>query len=314
MTTATLPPEFQDLADGPGELGPADDGKVPAWSWPDRRLIMIPLPTDAGRQLIIRAGGGGGSGGGVTDHADLTNLDYASSGHTGFEPAGTADAAIADHVADGNPHSQYLLVVDYAPGVTDHGALTGLSDNDHPQYVPTLDTRANILASSPTVRRLAFATDTLELFYWTGSAWYVAPLEMDTDTSTPDMGAYNSDGLGVSDRQGYYSNVITDKVLHHMVVGHSDRTESGSFRVNSGELQVYLSSAWNTIVTGFRFQQDSTSQVGELEFRPTGYSNYYGVQNGNGNDLDPNGLPLVQQYIASMGLYAAKIVVDGGTF
>lgn len=201
-----------------------------------------------------------------------------------------------------------------AEAVSDHGELDGLSDNDHPQYVPALDTRANILASSPALRTMALATDTLEMFYWTGSAWYVAPLELDSENTTPDMGAYNSDGLGVSDRQGYYSNVITDKVLHHMVIGHSDRTESGSFRVSSGELQVYLSSAWSTIVTGFRFQQDSTSQVGELEYRPSGYSNYYGVQNGNGNDLDYNGLPLVQQYQASMGVYAAKIVVDGGTF
>lgn len=179
---------------------------------------------------------------------------------------------------------------------------------------PTIDTRVNVLASSPSSPTVAFCTDTLEFALWTGSAWYFAPLEMDTDTSTPDMGAYNSDGLGVSDRQGYYSNVITDKVLHHMVIGHSDRTESGSFRVSSGELQVYLSSAWNTIVTGFRFQQDSTSQVGELEYRPSGYSNYYGAMNGNGNDLGYNGLPLVQQYVASMGAYAAKIVVDGGVF
>lgn len=125
MSTATRLPEFQDLADGPGELGPADDGKVPAWSWPDRRLLMIPLPGAAERQLIIRAGGGGG--GGVTDHADLTNLDYANSGHTGFEPAGAGVAAVADHVAESNPHGQYLLIVDYAPEVeTEIAALERL--------------------------------------------------------------------------------------------------------------------------------------------------------------------------------------------
>lgn len=180
--------------------------------------------------------------------------------------------------------------------------------------VPTIDTRANVLASSPSVPTVAFCTDTLEFALWTGSAWYVAPLELDAENTTPDMGAYNSDGLGVSDRQGYYSNVITDKVLHHVVIGWNDRAEAGAVRVSGSELQVYLSSAWNTIVTGFRFQQDSSSQVGELEFRPSGYANYYGVMNGNGNDLDYNGLPLVQQYQASMGVYAAKVVVDGGVF
>lgn len=30
----------------------------------------------------------GGGGGGTTDHAELTNLEYANSGHTGFQPAG----------------------------------------------------------------------------------------------------------------------------------------------------------------------------------------------------------------------------------
>jgi hypothetical protein len=39
-----------------------------------------------------RSHGGGGGGGGVTNHSLLTNLDYASSGHTGFAPALPANA------------------------------------------------------------------------------------------------------------------------------------------------------------------------------------------------------------------------------
>lgn len=205
------------------------------------------------------------------------------------------------------------------PGAGDDGkAITWNDGGDTYAYTAlssvTVDTRANILASTPDSNTVAFCSDTLEFALWTGNAWYVAPLELDSENTTPDRGAYNNDGLGVSDRQGYYSNVITDKVLHHMVIGWNDRTEAGAVRVSGSELQVYLSAAWNTIVTGFRFQQDSTSQVGELEFRPSGYSNYYGVMNGNGNDLDYVGLPLVQQYRASMGGYSAKLVVDGGTF
>lgn len=324
------------------------------------------------------------------------------------------------HVAQSDPHTQYLLEVDYTPSITDHGALTGLADDDHLHYhtdargdarysqlghghdasaitsgtlddarIPsgiardsevsaaiathvaladphaqyelesanvaaailtklltvdgtgsgldadlldglssaafalsghshggglTVDTRANILASSPASPVVAFCSDILEFALWTGSAWWFAPLELDTDTSTPDMGAYNSDGLGVSDKQGYYRDVISDKILHHSVIGHNDRTETGAVRVSGAELQVYLSGVWNAIVTGFRFLQDATSQVGELEFRPTGYGNYYGVMDGNGNDLGWNGLPLVQQYKASMGGYPAKVVLDGGTF
>lgn len=112
MSTATLLPAFQDLTDGPGELGPADEGKVPAWSWADRRLIMIPLPQPGSQQIIVRGGGGGGGSsgeGGTTNHAALLNLDYASAGHTGFEASGTAAAAISTHVGEADPHEQYAL-------------------------------------------------------------------------------------------------------------------------------------------------------------------------------------------------------------
>lgn len=50
-----------------------------------------------------------GGGGGVTDHALLTHLDYASSGHTGFEQAGAASSAVIAHVALSDPHTQYAL-------------------------------------------------------------------------------------------------------------------------------------------------------------------------------------------------------------
>ena len=84
MSFAELPVTFQDLPDGPGELGQRDDGKVPVWSFEDRRLIMLPLPQPADHSIVVRGGGGGGGGSGVTDHALLSNLDYASAGHTGF--------------------------------------------------------------------------------------------------------------------------------------------------------------------------------------------------------------------------------------
>ncbi len=63
-----------------------------------------------------------GGGTGTSDHAALSNLDYASSGHTGFQPA-----------------------LGFAPGtsnVTDHGQLTGLSDDDHTQYLLANGSRA----------------------------------------------------------------------------------------------------------------------------------------------------------------------------
>lgn len=194
-----------------------------------------------------------------------------------------------------------------------HAAAFASSSHTHTGAL-TVDTRTNILALSPASAQWAFCSDTREVALWNGSAWYFAPLELDIELAPPDMGAYNPDGLGVSDRQGYYSDKITDKILHHMVVGHNDRTESGAIRVSGSELQVYLAGAWAAIVTGFRFLQDSTNQAGELEYKPNGYSSYYGVADGNGNELAFNGLPIVQQYKASMGVYAAKVVISGGQF
>ncbi len=49
------------------------------------------------------------------DHSGLNELDYASSGHTGFLPTS----------ASGDIVSQIII---------DHGDLTGLSDDDHPMY------------------------------------------------------------------------------------------------------------------------------------------------------------------------------------
>lgn len=46
---------------------------------------------------------------GTNDHAHLSNLDYANSGHTGFEASGAASSAIASHVGQADPHTQYAL-------------------------------------------------------------------------------------------------------------------------------------------------------------------------------------------------------------
>jgi len=63
------------------------------------------LLTASGEPGFLAEGGGEGT----TDHAALTNLDYASSGHTGFEASGTAAAAIVTHVGLADPHTGYLL-------------------------------------------------------------------------------------------------------------------------------------------------------------------------------------------------------------
>lgn len=101
MTDAILPAiRFQDLDDGPGQLTQREKGQIMAWD--GERIIMIVPPKP---RVVV---GGGGNGGGTTDHTLLVNLDYASSGHTGFEPAGAGADAVTAHVALANPHAQYV--------------------------------------------------------------------------------------------------------------------------------------------------------------------------------------------------------------
>lgn len=195
-----------------------------------------------------------------------------------------------------------------AEAISDHGALDGLADNDHPQYVPALDTRAKIIASSPTVRTMAFATDTLEMFYWTGSAWYVAPLELIVQANVIDMGLTSP--MVANDRAGYSADYITDKAIYNSrILGNANATE-GSIRTSSGVLQAYLNGTWADVVTGFRFREDSAGYY-ELEHKPVGFTWWLEVLSGNSDDLGLNGLPLAQQYRVSMGAYPVHEQIVG---
>jgi len=77
----------------------------------NNRIVLS--PTNYKVELAL-TGSSSTSSEGTTDHSELSNLDYASSGHTGFAPA--------SHSHSGES------------GVSDHGELTGLEDDDHTQY------------------------------------------------------------------------------------------------------------------------------------------------------------------------------------
>lgn len=195
-----------------------------------------------------------------------------------------------------------------AEAISDHGELDGLADNDHPQYVLTSDTRANILASSPTLRTVALSTDTLEMFVWNGTAWYVAPLELIEQGNTADMGL--TPPMVSNDRAGYSATYITDKTIYNSAIGGNANTDEGGIRVSSSTYQAYLDGAWNDIVLGFRFREDDSGDY-ELEHRPIGFDWWIEVLSGNSDELGLNGLPLAQQYSVSMGAYPVHQQIVG---
>lgn len=179
----------------------------------------------------------------------------------------------------------------------------------------TVGTLATILATTPTVTTLAFASDTSEFYLFDGSVWKVAPLELSTRSVTPDMGAYTqTNGQGISDLQGYYDTAITDKLLHNCAIKGNANTVEGSVRTTTtGYFQIYLNARWNTVVINFVFREDSTGAY-ELEHQPVGFNLYYELITGNSDLLGVDGKPMVQQYSADIGAYQSDLIIDFGTF
>jgi len=188
--------------------------------------------------------------------------------------------------------------------------------HDHPHSdIITVSTRSVILASTPSeAGQLAYANDSNQFFVYNGSSWQVAPLELKAVTSTLDMGAFNQDGLGVSDRSGYYHDTITDKILNNIRILENDRDEEGAIRTTTnGIFQVYLNGIWNDVVINFILREDSSGSY-EFEHAPVGFDLYYELMSGNSDITGVDGKPVVQQYTTSMGAYQVNLQIDGGTF
>jgi hypothetical protein len=172
---------------------------------------------------------------------------------------------------------------------------------------PTMDTRANILATTPVDGDWACATDTQMLYFGYASAWHETPIPWLARSANPDMGIEPWSPLS-----GYGADFITDKNITHCLLKSSSRSEEGSIRTSGGYFQIYLNGVWNDIVVNFRLREESGTY--EFEHNPVGLSWWYEISSGNSNYLGLNGLPFVQQYAASMGVFPAKLQIDGGDF
>jgi len=176
----------------------------------------------------------------------------------------------------------------------------------------TVETRANILALTPTKSGIAYATDTNEFLLWDddNSEWRVASLELQIELPAPDMGAMIPGGLGLTDKAGYYTDAITDKTLSNILLGGNARTENGGLRIDVTQdpdtLEVYLRGAWQSIIYDFTTEYD--------DLRHTPLDEQIHVQSGNSVSVGLNGLPIVQDYQVSMGANPPPRIVDGGTF
>lgn len=186
--------------------------------------------------------------------------------------------------------------------------ITGLGALATADVPVTVDTKANILASTPSYNgTLAYSTDTYE-FWEYNSGWRKSPFALVSETSSPDMGWTQS-----SSRIGYGTDYITDKTISNSAIGGNVTTTTGAVRVSSGTFQIYLNGSWNDVVVNFRFREDANEDY-QLEHNPIGFSDYYTAAGGNGLTLGVNGLPLVQNYSAVMGANGVPLLISGGVF
>lgn len=165
-----------------------------------------------------------------------------------------------------------------------------------------IDTKRNILTSTPVSPSVALSNDTKEYFAYDGTNWNEASLAL--SEAGLDAGAYQSDA------QGYYFDGITSKYLYNMVLRGTDREEEGSIGIdtttNPTTLRIYSNGEWRIIITNFSINTDN-----ELVHFPA--QREIDVRSGNSSQLSLSGYPVIQEYQTSAGAYQPPVILSGGT-
>ncbi len=250
---------------------------------------------------------GGGGGGNAALFAELLDTPSSYVGQAGKVASVKADASGLEFTTP-------------SAGVTDHGALTGLEDDDHSQYHNDArgDARYYTQAQIATILADYLTSATASSTYYTETevdaivADFITAVAGDAryirraNDPAKDQG-YEQD----SSKDGITADYISDKTLHNVALkGHPATKQVGSIwfdtTVTPAVFYAYLNGVNNTI------KYDFTTASSELEHTPLSY--LIDVWSGNSNQLGNNGLPLVQEYLPSMGANPVPILIDGGDF
>jgi hypothetical protein len=236
-------------------------------------------------------------------------------------------------------------VTNFTP--TDHGALTGLGDDDHPQYllvsettatptaskIPIADgtgkldsgwlpstgfaviegTRAEIIVQTPTVNSFAVPTDTDNLLLFVVGIGWLEQTCRTMPRTGPDIGIHQD-----NNQDGYGETYIDNKKLSRCVLSAEGLDVDGAIRCKKNEfdqrvVQAFRDGYWYTALMGrsqFTVNVDISEDTIDVEFEDLGMS--ISLITGDSDVLDLDGNPLVQQMNMPIGCYSGRQYIYGG--
>ncbi len=160
------------------------------------------MPTIVGQET---AGGGGGGGGAVVSVNGETGAVVLGAADVGADPAGAGASAVAGHVGQVNPHTQYLTTAaaasTYAPIA--NPAFTGTPTTPTPSTGATTQQIANAAFVLSEIDPLVRASAGVEYFdHFLGSITTTGDLEWDPSSNGAGVSTSKNSG-GVTGADGY---------------------------------------------------------------------------------------------------------------
>lgn len=277
----------------------------------ERDLINVTIQyLDGGSSVVLT----GGDGIIITDETTISlDTGYTDTLYNALGSVDVVQGNLTGHIEDtNNPHNVTAEQIGALTSENDpiwqseKASYLQISDADTTyQKLNITDTKANILALTPTAGLVAYATDVERLYIADGTNWIEQPIGGEPRGANPDMG-YEQD----SDLSGYGKDYVTDKRLVNIVLGGNTREENGALRVDSTQdpdtYEIYLRGIWQTLL------YDLTYEHGD--FRHTPLTEEIHVYSGNSVKVGLNGRPIIMQYSADMGAYPSALTLTGGDF
>jgi hypothetical protein len=176
---------------------------------------------------------------------------------------------------------------------------------------------ADILATTPTSRQVRFATDAQTSLLWDGSQWWVGSEFFAVRSSAPDIGIYPANNTA-----GFGQDYLSGRRLSNCRVGSWESTPTAQDRgavrnysdSSTGKTEIALwdesALAWRRLVAGILLANDPTTRA------LYSYDYLYPVNlfTGQSDWTDPDGVPMIQDGMTSVGAYQTTTLVTDGTF